>query len=64
MHEPQQNGLRRSLGVLLGLCSQPREDSGISPTEAVNAPPPLVLPNGFLQVEAFSVDQIVKFQKS
>jgi hypothetical protein len=45
--------------VLLGLRSQPGEDSDISPTEAVYGAP-LVLPNEFLQMKEFSVDQVVK----
>ncbi len=43
--------------VLLGLRSQPREDSDLSPAEAVYGVP-LVLPTEFLQVEEFSGDQI------
>jgi hypothetical protein len=49
--------------VLLGLQSQPREDTGLSPAEAVYGVP-LFLPNEFLKVEEFSLDQIVnKFSK-
>ncbi len=52
-----------SLWVLLSLRSQPREDIGFSPAEAVYGVP-VVLPNEFLQVEEFTVDQIVnKFSK-
>jgi hypothetical protein len=36
--------------VLLGLCSQPREDSNISPAQAVYGTP-LVLPNQFLSID-------------
>jgi hypothetical protein len=50
--------------VLLGLRSQPREDTGLSPAEAVFGVP-LVLPNEFLQAQEFSVDQIFnKFSKT
>jgi hypothetical protein len=45
--------------VLLGLRAQPREDTGLSPAEAVFGTP-IVLPNKFLQGEEFSVDEIVK----
>ncbi len=49
--------------VLLGLRSQPREETGLSPAEGVSAVP-LGLPNEFWQVEEFSVDQIAnKFFK-
>jgi hypothetical protein len=41
--------------VLLG-----REDTGLSPAKAVCGVP-LVLPNEFLQVEEFLVDQIATF---
>jgi hypothetical protein len=34
--------------ILLGLCAQPREDTGLSPAEAVFGAP-IVLPNEFLQ---------------
>jgi hypothetical protein len=48
--------------VLLGLGSQPMEDTGLSAAEAVDGVL-LVLPKEFLQVKQFSVDQIVdKFQ--
>jgi hypothetical protein len=43
--------------VLLGLCSQWREDTGFSLAEAVFGTP-LVLQNEFLQEEEFSIDQI------
>jgi hypothetical protein len=45
--------------VLLSLCSQPRENSSISPANAVYGPL-LVLRSEFLQVEEYSVDQIIK----
>jgi hypothetical protein len=45
--------------VLLDLCSQPREDMGLSSAEAVLGAP-LVFPNEFLQNKEFSVDQIIK----
>jgi hypothetical protein len=45
--------------VLLGLCSQPREDTGLFPAEVVFGTP-LVLPNEFLQAEEFSIDEISK----
>jgi hypothetical protein len=45
--------------VILGLLSQPREDSDIFPAEAIYGAP-VVLPNEFLHVEEFSVDQILK----
>jgi hypothetical protein len=49
--------------VLLVLCTQPREDTGLSPAEAVFGAP-IVLPNKFLQIEEISVDSILKiFQK-
>jgi hypothetical protein len=38
------------LFVLLGLRAQPREDTGLSPAEAVFSAP-IVLPNEFLQNE-------------
>jgi hypothetical protein len=41
--------------VLLGLRSQPREDTGLSLAEAVYCVP-VVLPNEILQVKEFSVD--------
>ena len=44
--------------VLLGLRAEPREDTGLSPAEAVFGAQ-IVLPNEFLQNE-FSVDTIVK----
>jgi hypothetical protein len=45
--------------VLLGLCEQPREDTGLSPAEAVFGHP-IVLPNKFLQEDEFSVDETVE----
>jgi hypothetical protein len=45
--------------VLLGLRTQPREDTGLSPAEAVFGAP-IVLPNEFLQNEEISVDSIIK----
>jgi hypothetical protein len=45
--------------VILGLQAQPREDTGLSPAEAVFGAP-IVLPNEFLQNEEISVDSIVK----
>ncbi len=45
--------------VLLGICAQPREDTGLSPAEAVFGAP-IVLPNEFLQNEELSVDSIIK----
>jgi hypothetical protein len=45
--------------VLLGLWSQPREDTGLSTAEAVFGAP-IVLPNEFLQNEEISVDSIIK----
>jgi hypothetical protein len=41
--------------VLLGLRAQPREDTGLSPAEAVFGAP-IVLPNEFLKNEELSVD--------
>jgi hypothetical protein len=50
--------------VLLGLRAQPREDTGISPAEAVFGAQ-IVLPNEFWQNDKFSVDAIVnKFFKT
>jgi hypothetical protein len=50
--------------VLLGLRAQPREDTGLSPAEAVFGAQ-TVLPNEFLQNDEFSVDTIVnKFSKT
>ncbi len=49
--------------MLLGLCTQPRKGTGLSPAEAVFGAP-IMLPNEFLQTEEISVDSIVKnFQK-
>ncbi len=45
--------------VLLGLQAQPREDTGLSPAEAVFGAP-IVLPNEFLQNEEMPVDAIIK----
>jgi hypothetical protein len=45
--------------VLLGLRAQPREDTGLSPAEAVFGAP-IVLPNEFLQNEETPVDAIIK----
>jgi hypothetical protein len=47
------------LFVLLGLRTQPREDNGLSPAEAVFGAP-IVLPDEFLQTEEISVDSIIK----
>jgi hypothetical protein len=46
--------------VLLRLCAQPREDTGLSLAEAVYVAP-IVLPNEFLQNEEISVDSIINF---
>ncbi len=45
--------------MLLGLQAQLREDTGLSPAEAVFGAP-IVLPNEFLQNEEVSVDSIIK----
>jgi hypothetical protein len=45
--------------VLLGLREQPREDTGLSPAEAVFSAP-IVLPNVFLQNNELSVNSIIK----
>jgi hypothetical protein len=45
--------------VLLGLRAQPREDTGLSPAEAVFGAP-IVLPNEFLQNEEVPVDAIIQ----
>ncbi len=45
--------------MLLGLRAQPREDTGLSPAEAVFGAQ-IVLPNEFLQNDELSVDTIVK----
>ncbi len=45
--------------MLLGLRAQPREDTGLSPAEAVFGAP-IVLPNEFLQNEEMPVDAIMK----
>ncbi len=50
--------------VLLGLRAQPREDTGLSPADAVFGAQ-IVLPNEFLQNDELSVDAIIKnFSKS
>jgi hypothetical protein len=52
------------LWVLLGLRAQPREDTGLSPAEAVFCAP-IVLPNEFLKGDEIPVDTISKkFHKS
>jgi hypothetical protein len=48
--------------VLLSLHAQPREDTGLSPAEAVFGTP-VVLPNEFLKEDEFSVDETVKKNK-
>ncbi len=45
--------------MLLELRAQPREDTGLSPVEAVFGTP-IVLPNEFLRNEEISVDSIIK----
>jgi hypothetical protein len=45
--------------VLLRLCAQPREDTVLSPAEAVFGTP-IILPNEFLHGEEISVDNISK----
>ncbi len=45
--------------MLLGLRAQPREDTSLSPAEAVFGAQ-IVLPNKFLQNDEFPVDTIVK----
>jgi hypothetical protein len=45
--------------VLLGLRAQPREDTGLSPAEAVFGAQ-IVFPNEFFQNDELSVDTIVK----
>jgi transposase InsO family protein len=50
--------------ALLGLQAQPREDTGLSPAEAVFGAP-IVLPNEFLQPDELAVDSIKKnFQRT
>ncbi len=44
--------------VLLGFCAEPREDTGLSPADAVFGAP-IVLPNEFLQGNEISVDSII-----
>jgi hypothetical protein len=44
---------------LLRLWAQPREDTGLSPAEAVFGAP-IVLPNKFLQNEEIYFDSIIK----
>jgi hypothetical protein len=46
--------------VLLGLRAQPREDTGLSPAEAVFGAP-IVLPNEFLKGDEIPVNTIQKF---
>jgi hypothetical protein len=48
--------------VLLSLRAELREDTGLSPAEAVFGTL-IVFPNEFLQTEEISVDSIIKFQK-
>ncbi len=48
--------------VLLVLRAQPREDTGLSPVEAIFGAP-IVCPNEFLQGDEISVDTISKFLK-
>jgi hypothetical protein len=45
--------------VLLGLGAQPKEDTGLSPAQAVFSAQ-IVLPNEFLQNDELSIDNIVK----
>jgi hypothetical protein len=45
--------------VLLSLRAQPREDTGLSPAEAVFGPP-IALPIEFLQGDEFPVDSTAK----
>jgi hypothetical protein len=45
--------------VLLGLRAEPREDTGLSPAEAVFGAP-IVLPNEFLSNDEMSVDSVSK----
>jgi hypothetical protein len=45
--------------VLLGLCAEPRENTGLSPAEKVFGAT-IVLPNDFLPKEELSVDSIIK----
>ncbi len=50
--------------MLFGLRAQSREDTGLSPAEAVFGTP-IVLPNEFLQNEEMPADAIIKnFSKS
>jgi hypothetical protein len=49
--------------VLLGFHAQPREDTGLSPAEAVFGAP-IVVQNDFLQGDEISVDTISKFLKT
>ncbi len=50
--------------VLLGLCAQPREDTGLSPAETLFGAP-IVLPKEYLQGDKISVHTISKnFKKS
>jgi hypothetical protein len=69
MHRRLKDGLRARAAtatwlkelpfVLLGLRAQPKEDTGLSPAEAVFGAS-IVLPNEFLQNEEMSVDVIIK----
>jgi hypothetical protein len=45
--------------VLINLHAQPREDTGLSPADAVFGAP-IVLPNEFLQRDEIPVDTILK----
>ncbi len=58
-HAAMATGTEEIPWVLLGLRSQLREDTGLSPAETVFGTP-LVLPNEILQAEEFSVDKISK----
>jgi hypothetical protein len=49
--------------VLLGLRTQPKEDTGLSSAEAVFGPP-IVLPNEFLQGKKFLLILLLKFFKN
>ncbi len=49
--------------MLLGLRAQPREDTGLSPAQAVFGAP-IVLPNEFLHNEEIPVDAIKNFSKT
>jgi hypothetical protein len=58
-HTPLRQHGPRSYPLYLGLRALPREDTGLSPAEAVFGAP-IVLPNEFLQNEEISVDSIIK----